>query len=312
MHPLRLGQPSAERSVPLAFRCKPVLALSLLMLMLLVGCGGGGGGGSTATATGRVIFMTTGQAPNPAATVQVGNVTTTTDSEGAFSLNAPAGSTSLLVIYQASQNSTSITFRFDIEPPLSGMQNLGDLYIGPQKVVVTGRIVSSVDSSPVSGAVVRLGGQRAVTDANGVFTFPEFPYDAQNVGAFLGLQGSVTKAGFFDRTFFPDTGANNGVVTLLDITITPTGGVDPPPPPATIFGNVNPASLAPGTVLTLSQNGTPIRQTTVGTDGSYGFLVQAGVYTISGQNPINGRVVQPVQVTLNDPASPVRQDLTLQ
>ena len=67
-----------------------LMLASLLAAFLLGGCGGGGGGlpvvTNTRTVTGTVINYSTG-ASIVGATVAIGSITGTTDSDGAFTLN---------------------------------------------------------------------------------------------------------------------------------------------------------------------------------------------------------------------------------
>ncbi len=287
------------------------LILLFLIAALLAGCGGGGGGGGlgNVAATGRIIWLSSGTGPNPPATVQIGNLSAQTDTGGNFQIAAPAGSTSLLVVYQPVGGS-AVTFRFDI-PPLQANQDLGDFYIGPEKITVTGRVLSAVDGSAIPGASVRFAGRMGVTDASGRFNLPEVAYDSGNVAAFLGLEGRVTKTGFFARDFFPSAGAVAGVVTIEDLSLSPEGGTSPPGNPANIEGFISPAGSAPGTVVKLLQNGTPVRQFTVGSDAHYGFFVVAGSYVIQYHNLINGLSAPDESVTLAGANQVVRRDVTL-
>src|SRR5688572_10897098 len=117
----------------------------LVLLIALTGCGGGGGGntggGTGATITGRVLRVDTGGATNPPASVQVGSRSTLTSVvDGSFSLAVPPGTTSVLVDTQSSLGVFTFTF-----PAASGTQDVGDLWVGPEKVTLSGRVLDSTN-----------------------------------------------------------------------------------------------------------------------------------------------------------------------
>jgi hypothetical protein len=126
---------------------------------LLTGCGGGGGFfGPSALLQGRVVLVSTGQPPNPPATVIVGGQSVRTSTqEGAFQLRVPTTATQLTV---RTQGLPDFTFTL---PPLQAGQtvDLGDLYVGARTIAVQGRIVDALTQQPVGEATVSLLGQRA-------------------------------------------------------------------------------------------------------------------------------------------------------
>jgi hypothetical protein len=253
----------------------------------------------------------TGTGPVPPATVQIDPAATQTASDGSFSFDAPQGATSLLAVYQKTPSDTPISFRFDI-PALNGTTDLGDLYIGPEKVLVQGRVLSAADSSPIAGAVISFAGRKTSSGADGRFSLQDVAYSSANNTGFLGIQGRVTATGFFAKNFAPTQGASGGVVTLDDIQLTPETGGTPPPPPYNIFGTVSPSAFAPGTVVKLFLGGNEVREYTVGSDGKYGFFVVAGTYVIKFNNPTNGKSAPDQNVTLNAANEVVQRDVTLQ
>lgn len=299
-----------------------VCSLLFIIGVIIVGCGGGGGGGGTtgttgttgtngATAIGRVIWVETGFGPTPSATVQIDQNSAQTTADGSFSLNAPNGATSILIVYQKTPNDPAVSFRYDI-PPLNGTTDVGDLFIGPTKVSVAGRVINSNDSSAVPGATVSFAGRKAQTGSDGRFTMAEVAYSDVDQTGFFGIQGRASANGFISRTFSATSPASGGVVTISDILLSPSSGENPPPLPYNIFGHISPTASASGTVVKLFKDGNVVRQFTVGTDGLYGFFVVAGSYVIKFNNPNNGLSAPDQSVTLNAANEVIQRDVTLQ
>jgi hypothetical protein len=181
-------------------------ALLWLLLLVLAGCGGGGGGGGTSTKVtvqGRVLWIETGAGTTPASTVSSGTDTTTTDVlDGFFSFDIPSGSTSVTVTYTPTTGSPIVrTFNF---PSLTGDRDIGDLYVGPQTVTLTGTVRDAANNSPVASANVSIGGRYATSAANGTFSVTGVAYSASNPSVFLGLDGIVTATNYFPRHFSPE------------------------------------------------------------------------------------------------------------
>lgn len=293
---------------------KPLVLLFVgLLLLSVVGCGGGsgngGGGGTGGNISGQVLWLPTGSPPLPAATVQIGNTTVQTDDGGTFSIEAQSGTSSLLVLYTPSGGST-VSFRFDI-PAITGDADVGTLWIGPEKITVTGKVISSATNAPVTAATVSFGGKIGTTNASGVFSLTDVAYSSQNSGAFLGIEGTVTADGFLAQTFFPENLPSGGLATFADIAITPLSSNEPPTTPANILGQITPVDKAPGTIATLLLNGTAVRQFTVGSDGGYRFFVVPGNYVIQLQNPINGMSASSLNANLAAANEVIRQDVVL-
>jgi len=299
-----------------------IVLLCFLGAAILVGCGGGGGGsvtsggggttsGNLATAIGRVVWVETGASPLPSATIQIDSASAQTATDGSFVLQAPVGATSLLVVYQQTPSVEPVSFRYDI-PALSGTTDVGDLFIGPQKVVVTGRAVDSETQSPIAGAQVHFAGRKSVTGQDGTFSLLDVAYSASNPVPFFAIEGRITATGYLPKLFQASTEAANSQVSIGDVQISPLAGEDPPPLPATIYGTISPSSLAPGTIVKLMENGNLVRQFLVGTDGQYGFFVVAGNYVLSFENPTNGASAPDMPVELLTPSEPIRIDVTIQ
>lgn len=282
------------------------LAALVAVLLVAIGCGGGGGGGGvTVRVNGRVLSVITGGPTNPPSSVQAGGFSTSTSpADGSFGLDVPVGTTSLSVDTLGAGG----VFVFTI-PAAVADTDVGDLWVGPEKVTVTGTVRDATDADPIAGAQVSFGGRTGVTDANGVYTLLNVAYSSQNPEQFFGVIGQARATGFFVSDFTATRAAVGGVVTIDDVLLTPSGDANPPPGPYNIWGRVSPSGLAPGTVVTLLQNGNPVRTTSVGQDGRYFFWVAAGTYTITYRN---GAFSAPDQtVTLLQQNQVEQRDVTL-
>jgi hypothetical protein len=265
---------------------KRILILLGIACIALSGCGGGGGGTTTTTGggavVGRVLNVETGGPISPAATVQVGNNTTSTSlADGSFTVAAANGSTSLLVDTHTAFGVFSFT-----TPAVSGTVDAGDLWVGPEKVTLTGRVVSSVDNQPIANATVSFGGRKGVTDSQGIFSLANVAYSSTTQTAFWGIEGSAIANTYFNSTFSAAPSlANNGVVTIADVVLTPVSDTTPPDSPANILGRVTPSNQATGTIVTLKDHlGNAVRIFNVGSDGDYAFWVPPDNYTITYVN----------------------------
>lgn len=279
-----------------------------LLAVLLVACGGGGGGGGgSAVVLGRVLQVATGGPPNPRASVQKGGKSVLTSAtDGSFQLDVPKNTTSLLV--DPLNGSGTWTFVF---APVSGTVDVGDLWIGPERVRVQGTVLNSTNNLPVSGATVNFAGRIGATDANGRFDLVDVAYSSATQTAFWGILGSVRATGFFKTDFSaqPNT-ALGGVVTVNDILITPTSNTVPPGPPYNVWGRISPSANAPGTVVTATLSGNPVRIFNVGSDGTYKLWLSPGTYVLSFAN---GALSAPDEtVTLTQPNQVIQRDVVLQ
>lgn len=272
--------------------------------LIVAGCGGGGSStntsttGTPGTVVGRVLNVETGGPLSPAATVQVDSNTTTTDaSDGSFTVSANAGAKTVLVDTHALFGVWSFAI-----PAVNGTTDAGDLWVGPQKVTLTGHVLSSTDSQPVAGATVSFGGVTGITNAQGVFSLPNVAYSSTTQTAFWGIQGSAVATGFFASTFSAAPAvANNGVVTVSDVLLTPLSDTTPPNNPANIVGRVTPSSKASGTMVTLAvTGGNVVRIFNVDSTGDYSFWVPDGSYTVTYANGTATAPAQSVTLTSTD------------
>jgi hypothetical protein len=287
---------------------KRLLILLAIVCVALSGCGGGGGGGPTGSGgngavVGRVLNVVTGGPLSPAATVQVGNNTSSTSpADGSFTVTAKNGSTTLLV---DTHNATFGVWSFTI-PAVSGTVDAGDVWVGPEKVTVTGRVIASTDLQPIAGAKVSFAGRTATTDSTGIFSLTNVAYSSATQTAFWGIAGSAVATGFFNTQFSTSPAvANSGVVTVSDVVLTPLSDTDPPPLPSNIIGRVLPLSEASGTIVTLKDGtGNAVRIFNVGSNGAYGFWIAPGSYTVTYQN--GSKTATSQSVTLGAPDQVIR------
>lgn len=288
------------------------LSLAVLLAVGLAGCGGGGTGGSDTSieVSGTVVWLGTGGAPQPPATVQIGDRSVQTEPlSGAFSLPTRPGPVSLLVVYEPPSGSM-VSFRFELGE-LARSTDVGVLPIGRERVTARGRVVDAGTSQPVAGARVRFAGREAATSADGSFVLVEVAYDPDGLNAFFGLEGTVDASGYLPLTFTPSSPAVRGTVDLGDLALSRPGEDTPPPVPANLFGRILPPERAEGTVVELSSGESVIRRFTVGSDRRYGFFVPAGTYRLRAFHPRFGLSAPEEIVTLESPDQVIARDLTL-
>lgn len=276
----------------------------LLLILVVLACGGGGGGGGTAaTLVGRILDVKTGGPISPKATVQVGSQSVQTEDDGSFQLAVTAGTTSVTVDANAYG---AFSFSF---PAATDVTDIGDLWVGPQKVRVTGRVLDSSNTNAIAGATVSFAGRRAVTNSVGTYVLNDVAYSSANLAAFWGIVGNSKATGFFKIDFTAaGKSAVSGTVTLDDLRMTPQGDSNPPPFPFTIWGRISPSANAPGTIVTLKLSGTAVRILNVGSDGAYYFWVLPGSYTIEA---VNGALTGNSSATLTQPNQVIQKDVSL-
>jgi hypothetical protein len=280
-----------------------------LLITVLLGCGGGGAI-SSIRISGRVLDISTGGPTTNPSTVQSStSVAQTAVVDGSFLIGAGKAETKLIV--SAPSLLGYPVFTYDFQPLNQTQNDVGDLWVGPQQVTVTGTVQNAADNSPIANALVHFGGQIATTDATGTFNVLKVAYSATNTSGFLGLSGQVSAANFLSNQFTPGGNtAVSGVVNVGVVLMSPVGSNTPPPPPFNLWGLIAPSNLANGTIVTLKNSiGTPVRRFTVGIDARYQFWVQAGTYSIDFAN---GTHTAPTQnVTLSNTTDVIRKDATL-
>ena len=210
-----------------------LLGVFPVLTTLLAGCGGGGGFfGPSALLQGRVVLVSTGQPPDPPATIIVGRQSVRTSTqEGAFQLRVPTTATQLIVRLRELPD-----FIFPLPPLQAGQTvDLGDLYVGRQTIAVQGRIVDALTQQPVGEATVSLLGQRTQSNpTTGRFTLNGVAYDPDT----LDPEGEVRKAGYLPRRFLADQPVINGVMDVGDLPLLPETDDNPPGQPGNVRGVV--------------------------------------------------------------------------
>jgi hypothetical protein len=210
-----------------------LLGVFPVLTALLAGCGGGGGFfGPSALLQGRVVLVSTGQPPDPPATIIVGRQSVRTSTqEGAFQLRVPTTATQLIVRLRELPD-----FIFPLPPLQAGQTvDLGDLYVGRQTIAVQGRIVDALTQQPVGEATVSLLGQRAQSNpTTGRFTLNGVAYDPDTPNP----EGEVRKAGYLPRRFLADQPVINGVMDVGDLPLLPETDDNPPGQPGNVRGVV--------------------------------------------------------------------------
>jgi hypothetical protein len=287
-----------------------VLFSALSFGLVLIACGGGGPVTSDKRASGRVLDIATGGPFSRAATVQSSvAIANTVIADGSFNITVAGGTTSLSVNAPAASSYPTFQFLF---PALNLAQNeVGDLWVGPEKVRVTGTLRNAANGNPIASAPVQFGGQHTVSGADGVFSLNNVAYSSSNTASFLGLVGRVNATGFFANEF--TSGGNTataGVVNVGELLLTPLDSETPPGLPYTIWGNISPRANALNTVVTLKDSGNAVvRRFNVGSDARYQFWVPPGSYTVEFQN---GSLSAPSQnVTLSTTTDVVQANATL-
>lgn len=283
---------------------------AILLILTLLACGGGGPPGASITLTGRVLNVDTGAPFSTSATVQSSVATgTTAVVDGSFTVSAAKSSTGLTVLAPASLGYPIFDFVFPAQT--QAISDVGDLWVGPQKVTLKGVIRNASNSAGIAGAKIAFAGQNGTSASDGTFSIPNVAYSNANTGSFLGLVGQVSATNFFSNEFTPNGNtAVSGVVDVGEVLMTPLDSDNPPGLPYNIWGIISPSASANGTIVTLKDSGgTVVRRFTVGSDARYQFWVDAASYRIEFQN---GSLSAPVQnVTLSSSSDVIRADATL-
>ena len=190
------------------------------------------------------VYSSAGGNVGHGATVTIGGVTGTTDSNGVFSLsNVPAGNRTVTVSQVGYQNYTNSAIIPSGQSTLNLTMNAN---------IVDGTVLSSAGGF-VSGAVVTIDGVSGTTDTNGYFSIAGIPAgSSQPVNA--------TRSGFI--TFSGSTPVSPGTTTTYNFTMTAN--------PGTVTGTVSSSAggYVSGAVVTIA--------------GVSGTTDVNGVYSING------------------------------
>ncbi len=274
------------------------------LALLLTSCTVGGGGGIQVS--GRVLSISTGEGPDPPATVTIaGRSTTTVPTSGTFFLGVPSGASEVQVTH-----SVFPPFVFTV-PPITQSRDLGTFYIGPQTVTIVGTVLDASTNQPIGNVVVSFAGRRALSNSAGEFTLEGVAYDPNSEFILFGIPGRAEHPLYLPAEFFVNQSPIGGVITLAPILMAPLSDPNPPPPPFNLWGIVSleGGGNPQGTLVTLEEGGNPIRRYNVGSDGRYAFWAVPGSYTIlfekEGFQPLR------IAVTLTQPNQVIRNDVTL-
>ncbi len=170
---------------------KAHIAFAVVVITAVIAVTGCGGGKAlTATVTGTVLHDSDHR---PVADLQVtdNRVVTTTGADGTFALElGHSGATTLYAVadgYAVEQRAV---------PAGAGVKDIGTFYMKPVTLPGYGNIVGIVADAgaPVQGAKVWVGGNTAVTHADGTYTLYNVPMGQRTVTASTGSKfgtGSV-------------------------------------------------------------------------------------------------------------------------
>lgn len=275
-----------------------------------IGCGGGSGGstgsGSTTgnSVSGRVLSIVTGGPVSPAPAVQTPRDRETATDDGSFLVGTNLGATSLTIDSSAFGiwNFTTV--------PASGTTDVGDLWIGPERVSVSGTVKNAASGEAIPGATILFGGRIATAGMDGTFTLSEVAYSSASPAAFLGLVGTARATGFISTQFTTNGNSPSaGTAIVGDILLSPQSDPTPPGVPYTIYGIVTPIGSTAGTIASLKNSGgTEIRRYTVSTDGRYSFFVAPGSYNLTFTRGTT--TMGPYTVTLSSSTDVQRRDVS--
>jgi hypothetical protein len=274
----------------------------IAVLGLFIGCGGRSVQ-VTFQVTGRILSVTTGGAPNPAASVQIGRVTALTEAgSGTFVLQAAKDASSLIVSQPG-----ILTFVFSLLP-ITAPTDLGDFWIGPEVVNIVGTVLDAQSGLGVPQASVSFAGRKTLTQQNGDFVLENVAYDSNSQFVFFGIIGRVEKEGYVTAEFNANQNPVQNIITLPPILLAPTSDPIPPGPPFNLWGIVTvQGGNSSGTIVSLIFQGSTFRLQNLTSDGKYLFWVPPADYILrfeksgfqTAEIPISG-FTSPDQVIRND------------
>ena len=291
-----------------------MLAAVVSICVAGVGCGGGGGA-LPADIVGRILLTTTGQPPNPAATVSVaGAPGVQTLVDGSFTIrNASSTATQITV------TAAGMTVLRQQLPPLTpnSVNDLGVIFLtdSTYNADVDGKVVRADTLAPIAGASVVISGLRTTTDASGAFALSGLPVGLGGMGLEV---GKVTAVGFevkpvvIDLPLGPTVPPDNLVNHLGEILVSPpVGGI--PGGPTTVNGRVllQGQTVHSGTTVTLirASDGVALGAVLTPDSGAYGFWVPVGAYQVRAEH--TGYQAKTVDVSVTRLDTPVTTDITL-
>ena len=254
-----------------------VLAVTTL---LAIACGGGGGGSGTVktvTVSGSVLLIDTLKPTTPPSTVAISSKSVLTDATaGSFGITVPSGPTSATVTYVPSTGTAQV-FNYTF-PAVTVDTDLGDLYVGPNTVTVSGRLVDSATAAAIVGGTVTFAGRSAVSASDGSFVLPSVAFPLTNLSGFLSLPGSGSASGYFNQSFQANSTVVANVISVGDVAMVPSGADTPPGLPADAIVSVTPATS--GTTVTVLNGSSSLTTATTDASGHVQFWLPVGTYTL--------------------------------
>jgi hypothetical protein len=290
-----------------------------VLVVSTAGCGGGGGGGAApADVVGRIVSVGSGS-PISGATVNIGGGSVQTIADGTFVLrNVSSAATQITVSGTGLQTLTSTL------GPLTpnAVNDLRDIFVlstadgGGYTANIKAQVVRADTLAPVPNATVLISGHGTTTDATGNFTIDGLPTGLGNAGTPVGVI-KATSQGLEDKEVLIDFPlvASPPVNDMGQIQMAPPVG-EIPGGPFNIKGKVflQGATDLSGTTVTLKNKttGAPAGSGVTGSEGTFGFWVAAGTYTVTATHA-GPPAFQPKSqdVTLTSPDKTVSVTLTL-
>ncbi len=298
-----------QRATSPATTRRQFVALAVIgTLAALAGCSNGGGSAPPAntstSVTGRVL-RAEANTPEPNATVSIGSRTTTTATDGTFTLTNVDATVKVATITAAAP---AIARTVALSLTAKTVNNLGDIFVSDTgyTATATGTVVAPINGTqqPVGNATVTIAGTQVKTGTDGTFRIDNLPV---GLGASANVSiGTISAPDFETRQIFAPFVFETGMNALGTLPLGAPVGTVPPSLPYTVSGNVTVGGKVPTVPVTVSI--TPVGgmtlsgNTTTDTSGNYTFWVVAGAYTVTA---LQGTDTRTVNVTLTSLDAPV-------
>lgn len=280
-------------------------------LAALAGCSNGGGGigpgpGPTSTSvTGRVL-RAENNAPEPNVAVKIGSRSTTTATDGTFTLTNVDATVKTATITAAAP---AIARTVALSLIAKTVNNLGDIFVSDTgyTATATGTVVAPINGTqqPVGNATVTIAGTQVKTGVDGTFRIDNLPV---GLGANANVSiGTISAPDFETRQIFAPFVFETGMNPLGTLPLGAPVGMIPPSLPYTVSGDVTVGGKAPTSPVTVSI--TPVGgmmlsgNTTTDPMGNYTFWVVAGAYTVIALQGTDSRTVNVTLASLDAPVA---------
>jgi hypothetical protein len=267
---------------------------------------------------GRIVSVGAGT-PISGATVSIGGGSVTTTTDGTFTIRNIASTATQLSVTGTGLQTLTATLG-TLTP--NTVNDLGDIFVlssadaGGYTATIKAQVVRADTLAAVSGASVIVSGHGTTTDAGGNFTITGLPVGLGTAGTAVGTI-KATSQGLEDKQIFIDFPlvTSPPVNDLGQIQMAPPVG-EIPGGPFNIKGKVllqGQTDLS-GTTVSLKNKttGATVGSGVTSTDGTFGFWVVAGTYTVTATHA-GPPTFQPKSqdVTLTSPDKTVSITLTL-